>query len=224
MAKYTYTLREIVATFGEEEVKGWFKDYELSDYLTPEEIETIESRGVWSKEQLAKRIIRHYLNREVGSEGIGKFQLDAKDMMAELMESYAPLLYSASLKYDPLVNVDFSEELNRESNSTSKSNSSSNSNATGLTVQSDTPQGKISKSAILQGDYATSTSANQADSVANDLREDTGDGTEHYVKRTRGNSGVSATAQKMVEQYRDNIRAINTEIVYALDPLFMSIF
>ena len=224
MAKYTYTLREIVATFGEEEVKGWFKDYELSDYLTPEEIETIESRGVWSKEQLAKRIVRHYLNREVGSEGIGKFQLDAKDMMAELMESYAPLLYSASLKYDPLVNVDFSEELNRESNSTSKSNSSSNSNATGLTVNSDTPQGQISKSAILQGDYATSTSANQADSVANDLREDTGDGTEHYVKRTRGNSGVSATAQKMVEQYRDNIRAINTEIVYALDPLFMSIF
>ena len=224
MAKYTYTLREIVATFGEEEVKGWFKDYELSDYLSPEEIETIESRGVWSKEQLAKRIVRHYLNREVGSEGIGKFQLDAKDLMAELMESYAPLLYSASLKYDPLVNVDFSEELNRESNSTSKSNSSSNSNATGLTVQSDTPQGKISKSAILQGDYATSTSANQADSVANDLREDTGDGTEHYVKRTRGNSGVSATAQKMVEQYRDNIRAINTEIVYALDPLFMSIF
>lgn len=224
MAKYTYTLREVVATFGEEEVKGWFKDYELSDYLSPEEIETIESRGVWSKEQLAKRIVRHYLNREVGSEGIGKFQLDAKDMMAELMESYAPLLYSASLKYDPLVNVDFSEELNRESNSTSKSNSSSNSNATGLTVQSDTPQGQISKSAILQGDYATSTSANQADSVANDLREDTGDGTEHYVKRTRGNSGVSATAQKMVEQYRDNIRAINTEIVYALDPLFMSIF
>ena len=224
MAKYTYTLREIVATFGEEEVKGWFKDYELSDYLTPEEIETIESRGVWSKEQLAKRIVRHYLNREVGSEGIGKFQLDAKDMMAELMESYAPLLYSASLKYDPLVNVDFSEEFNRESNSTSKSNSSSNSNATGLTVNSDTPQGQISKSSILQGDYATSTSANQADSVANDLREDTGDGTEHYVKRTRGNSGVSATAQKMVEQYRDNIRAINTEIVYALDPLFMSIF
>lgn len=224
MAKYTYTLREIVATFGEEEVKGWFKDYELSDYLTPEEIETIESRGVWSKEQLAKRIVRHYLNREVGSEGIGKFQLDAKDMMAELMESYAPLLYSASLKYDPLVNVDFSEELNRESNSTSKSNSSSNSNATGLTVNSDTPQGQISKSSILQGDYATSTSANQADSVANDLREDVGDGTEHYVKRTRGNSGVSATAQKMVEQYRDNIRAINTEIVYALDPLFMSIF
>lgn len=224
MARYTYTLREVVSTFGEEEVKGWFSDYELSDYLTPEEIQLIDERGVWSKEQLAKRIIRHYLNREVGSEGIGKFQLDAKDMMAELMETYAPLLYSASLKYDPLVNVDYSEELDRDSSSISKSNSSSNSNASGLNVNSDTPQGQISKSAILQGNYATSTSASETDSTVNDVSENSGDGREHYIKRTRGNSGVSATAQKMVEQYRDNIRAINTEIVYALDPLFMSIF
>lgn len=224
MARYTYTLREVVSTFGEEEVKSWFSDYELSDYLTPEEIQLIDERGVWSKEQLAKRIIRHYLNREVGSEGIGKFQLDAKDMMAELMETYAPLLYSASLKYDPLINVDFSEELDRDSSSTSKSNSSSNSNASGLNVNSDTPQGQISKAAILQGNYATSTSASETDSTMNDVSENSGDGREHYIKRTRGNSGVSATAQKMVEQYRDNIRAINTEIVYALDPLFMSIF
>lgn len=224
MARYTYTLREVVSTFGEEEVKSWFSDYELSDYLTEEEIQLIDERGVWSKEQLAKRIIRHYLNREVGSEGIGKFQLDAKDMMAELMETYAPLLYSASLKYDPLVNVDYSEELDRDSSSTSKSNSSSNSNASGLNVNSDTPQGQISKSAILQGNYATSTSASETDSTMNDVSENSGDGREHYIKRTRGNSGVSATAQKMVEQYRDNIRAINTEIVYALDPLFMSIF
>lgn len=224
MAKYTYTLREIVSTFGEDEVKGWFEDYELSDYLTPEEISVIETRGVWSKDQLATRIIRHYLNREVGSEGIGKFQLDAKDLMAELMETYAPLLYSASLKYDPLVNVDFSETFDRDSSSTSKSNSTTNSNTSGLGVDSDTPQGQISKNAILQGNYASSTSASESESRTNGASENTGDGREHYVRTTRGNSGVSATAQKMVEQYRDNIRAINTEIVYALDPLFMSIF
>ena len=224
MARYTYTLREVIATFGEDTVKGWFSDYQLSDYLTPEEIETINSRGVWSKEQLAARILRHYVNREVGSEGIGKFINDAKDLMAELMESYAPLLYSASLKYDPLVNVDYSEEFDRESSSTSKSNSSSNANASGLTVSSDTPQGQINKNAILAGDYATSTSANENENVMNNISEDKADGNEHYVKRTRGNSGVSATAQKMVEQYRDNIRAINTEIVYALDSLFMSIY
>lgn len=224
MARFTYTLREVISTFGEDEVKGWFSDYNLSDYLSPEEIQVIEDRGVWSKEQLASRIVRHYINREVGSEGIGKFMNDAKDLMAELMESYAPLLYSASLKYNPLVNVDFSEEFTRESDSTTRNNSSSNSNASGLSVNSDTPQGQINKNAILEGQYATSTSASESDSTVNDISTNIGEGNEHYIKQTRGNSGVSATAQKMVEQYRDNIRAINTEIVYALDSLFMSIY
>ena len=40
----------------------------------------------------------------------------------------------------------------------------------------------------------------------------------------KGNSGVSATAQKMVEQYRDNIRAINREIIDKLEPLFMGLY
>ena len=224
MARYTYTLREVISTFGEAEVKGWFMDYELSDYLTPEEIEVINNRGVWSKEQLASRIITHYKNREVGSEGIGKFMLDVKDMMQELMESYAPLLYSASIKYDPLVNVDFTEEFDRTSDSQSKSNSVSNTSGNGLTIQSDTPQGEISKTEILRGDYASATTGTESTNQSQDITDNTGSGNEHYTKRTRGNSGVSATAQRMVELYRNNIRAINTEIVYALEPLFMSIY
>ena len=40
----------------------------------------------------------------------------------------------------------------------------------------------------------------------------------------KGNSGVSATAQKMVEQYRDNIRAIDYEIIKELNDLFMGLF
>lgn len=224
MARYTYTLREVISTFGEDQVKGWFMDYELSDYLTPEEIEVINNRGVWSKEQLAKRILTHYMNREVGSEGIGKFQLDIKDMMSELMESYAPLLYSASIKYDPLVNVDYVEEFDRTSDSQSKTNSISNTKGDGLTIQSDTPQGEINKSEILAGKYASATTGNETTSNAQDITDNTGTGNEHYTKRTRGNSGVSATAQRMVQLYRDNIRAINSEIVYALEPLFMSIY
>lgn len=224
MAKYTFTLREAISTFGEDEVKSWFMDYKLSDYLTPEEIEVINNRGVWSKEQLAKRILMHYMNREVGSEGIGKFQLDIKDMMSELMESYAPLLYSASIKYDPLVNVDFTEEFDRTSDSQSKSNSVSNTSGNGLSIQSDTPQGEISKTEILRGDYASATTGTESTNQSQDITDNTGSGNEHYTKRTRGNSGVSATAQRMVELYRNNIRAINTEIVYALEPLFMSIY
>ena len=34
MATFTFSLREMCETFGRDEVKKWFMDYELSDYLT----------------------------------------------------------------------------------------------------------------------------------------------------------------------------------------------
>ena len=45
-----------------------------------------------------------------------------------------------------------------------------------------------------------------------------------YTKRVKGNSGVSATAQRMVQQFRDNIRAIDYEIITELEDLFMIIY
>lgn len=220
MSKYTMETRELISTFGEDEVKSWFSDYELSDYLTPEEIKVIEERGTWSKDQLAKRIIDHYYTREIGTDAIGQFILFAKDKMAEVMETYAPLIYSAAIKFDPLVNVDYTESYTGTSGTTS--NSTSNSTGSGLTVNSDTPQGQISKSAILSGSYASSTGANETENKVNDTS--TNNGTQAYSKTVKGNSGVSATAQALVQQYRDYIRALNTEIVYELEPLFMGIY
>ena len=217
-------MRELISTFGKEEVKGWFMDYELSDYLTPEEIAVINDRGVWSKDQLAERIVNHYMLREIGTDAPGSFILYAKDLMAEIMETYAPLIYSSAIKFDPLVNVDYLEEFDRTSNSNSQSNSTSNTNGSGLTINSDTPQGNISKSDILSGEYASSTGANESSNTIKDVSSNTGEGAEKYTKRVKGNSGVSATAQALVEQYRDYIRALNTEIVYKLEPLFMGVY
>lgn len=216
MSRYTFTLREVISTFGEDEVKAWFSDYELSDYLTPEEIKVIEDRGTWTKEQLAKRIINHYMLREIGYDSTGAWKLAIKDLMDETMETYAPLIYSASIKYDPLVNVDFTETYE----GAGSSNSNSSSNGSGLEVSSDTPQGQISKEDILNGAYASSTSANE---TSNSIIDNSSN-SNSYSKRVKGNSGVSATAQAMVKQYRDNIRALNTEIVYRLEPLFMGIY
>lgn len=220
MAKYTFELRELVSTFGEDEVKKWFTDWELGDFLTKEEIEVIESRGTWSKDKLAKRIIDHYFTREVGTDAVGQFRLFVKDKMNEVMETYAPLIYSASIEYDPLVNVNFTETYS--GNTVNSSQSNSQSKGSGLTVNSDTPQGQISKSQILQGRYASSTGANETDNTVND--ESSNKGQETYTKTTKGNSGVTATAQALIKQYRDAIRALDTEIIYELEPLFMGIY
>lgn len=224
MAKYTMELREIIDTFGEDEVKSWFMDYELSDYLTPAEIAVIEEKGVWSKEQLANRIITHFKMREIGADSTGMFILNCKDLMAEVMETYVPLIYSAAIKFDPLVNVDYTEEFDRTNTNISSSRSSSKNNGSGLTVSSDTPQGEISKENILKGKYATSTNVNETENSITDSSDNQGNGTENYTKRVKGNSGVSATAQALIQQYRDYVRALNTEIVYKLEPLFMGLY
>ena len=210
MSKYTYELREVISTFGRDEVKKWFSDYNLSDYLTPEEIQVIEDKGVWNKDQLAERILDHYFMREIGTDAIGQFMLFVKDQMREIMETYAPIIYSASIKYDPLVNVNYSEIYSGTSGTTSTSSSTSNNS--GLSVNSDTPQGQIDKNQILQGKYASSTAANETENQIND--NSSSNGNQDYIKTIKGNSGVSATSQAMIKQYRDVIRAVNTEIVY----------
>jgi len=214
---YTMTLYEIINNFyTRSEVEGWFKDYELSDYLTTEQIQTITENGLWSKDKLAKKIVDHFLTEEIGFETMGLFRQKVKITMQEIMESKLPLIYSRAIEYDPLVNVDFTETMERSVTNEGESSS----NSSGLAVNSDTPQGQISKANILAGNYASSTSASEGEasgSSSNEMGEE-------YTKRVKGNSGVSATAQKMVEQFRDNIRAIDYEIIKELEPLFMIIY
>lgn len=212
MAKYSVELRKIIESEGEAEVLSWFTNYELSDYLTSEEIAVIEERGTWNKEKLAHKILDHYFVREIGFETVALFKHYAKVAMQEIMEEKLPLIYSASIEYDPLVNVNFTETYTGEN--AGQSNSSSN----GLTINSDTPQGNINKEDILAGNYASSTSGSDMDDTT------TSTGTETYTKTTKGNSGVSATAQKMVEQYRENIIMIDRDIIKDLSSLFMSIY
>lgn len=220
MARYTIEFRNVIAMFGEDVVRGWFEDYELSDYLTDDEIAVITSRGVWSKSKLAQAILDHYYMYEIGFETPALFKHQAKVLMRELMEEKAPLIYSAAIKYDPLVNVDFTESYTGSNGSSSTSNSTSTNS--GLSVNSDTPQGQISKSAILSGAYASSTGANETSNNVNDTTNATG--TNEYSKRVKGNSGVSATAQKMIQQYRDNIIMINRDIIKDMNSLFMAIY
>lgn len=224
MARYSIELRNVIMMFGENTVKSWFTDYELSDYLTDDEIAVITARGTWSKEKLAQQILDHYYMYEIGFETPALFKHQAKVAMREIMEQKAPLIYSAAIEYDPLVNVDFTETFNRTSSNSGQSSSSSTNEGSGLTVNSNTPQGQISKASILAGTYATSTGANETENTITDSSSNSGSGTEAYTRKTKGNSGVSATAQKMIEQYRQNIIMINRDIIKDISSLFMSVY
>ena len=221
MAKYTIELRKIIDNYySRDEVENWFKNYCINNYLRPDEVETILNANIWSKDRLATKIVDHYYMREIGYETIGLFKHYAKVYMQEIMERYLPLIYSNSIKYDPLVNVDYKEEFTR--NITGSGESTSTNNASGLSVNSDTPQGEITKANILAGNYASNTGASETESEINDSTSNTTD--ETYTKNVKGNSGVSATAQKMIQQYRENIIAIDEQIIKELDKLFMGLY
>lgn len=208
MATFTFTLRELCETFGRDEIKKWFMDYELTDYLSAEEISTIAERGTWNKEKLADKIIDHYYMYESGQETPALFKHYAKVAMQEIMEEKLPLIYSASIKYDPLVNVDFTETYS------GRTIGNAENSGNGTTLSSDTPQGNVSKEKILAGDYVSSASGNESKSQTNT------DENQNYTKTTRGNSGVSATAQAMVKQYRENIVMIDRDIIDDLARIF----
>ena len=208
MARFTLSLREMCETFGREYVESIFKRYELSDYLTASEINTIEKRGTWNKDKLARKIVDHFYMHEIGQETPALFEHYAKVAMQEIMEEKLPIIYSLSIEYDPLVNVDFTESYKGSSKSEAKSKSD------GISLNSDTPQGRVKKSDILAGNYASQTSGSEANS------EGTSDDSNEYIKTTKGNSGVSATAQALLRQYRENIIMVDRDIIEDLAQLF----
>ena len=229
MAKYTIELRKIIDNFySRDEVESWFKDYCIENYLRPDQIETILKANIWSKDRLASSIVDHFYMREIGYETIGLFKHYAKVYMREIMERYLPLIYTNSIEYNPLINVDYEESFTRNivGSGESSSESSSSNNASGLSVNSDTPQGQISKANILAGNYASNTGASETESSISDESSNSSSNTtdETYSKKVKGNSGVSATSQKMIQQYRENIITINSDIIKELDKLFMGLY
>lgn len=224
MSKYTMQLRTVCDFYTRTTVEGWFKDYELSDYLTTEEIAIITARGTWTKDKLATKIVNHYFMREIGFETPYLFQHYVKTTMREIMEEKLPLIYSASIEYDPLINVDYSETFTRAINNTLNASSNNTATSSGLTVNSDTPQGQVNKTQILEGRYASSTQAGESSQTTTNQDSTAGNTQEASTKTVQGNSGVSATAQKMIQQYRENIIAIDKDIINELNDLFMGLY
>lgn len=229
MATYTIELRKIIYLYGEQEVKKWFSSYKLEDYLLPEQLSIVQNTPIWSKDKLATKILNHFFMREIGFETPELFKHYALITMEEIMQSKLPLIYTTALEYDPLINVDYTETYSgtshSEGNNQGQSNSSSNNNSSGLNFNSDTPQGQISKDAILQGNYASSSNASESQSnIVDDTKTSSSgvsNGNNEYTRKFKGNQGISSTYQALVKQFRDNIRAVDYEIITELQSLFM---
>lgn len=209
MSQYTLQLRELESVEGRDNLKEWFKDYNLEDYLTQEEIAVINEKGVWSKDKLAELIIDHYYMREIGLETPALFKHKLKVAMKEIMEEKAPLIYSASIKINP------TSEFEINNNAQGNTNGNSKTNETGLNIHSNTPQGNINKADILNGTYASDTNGNEGET--NNSHSENSTNESHSTGRNR-------TQVALIQEYRNSIRMINHEIIQDLAELFIGIY
>lgn len=217
MSKYTIELRYLVDTFGDE-VKSWFSSYNLSDYLTAEQVKVINNAGFWSKEKLAQKIIDHYFMREIGLETPALFAQKAKVFMQEIIEEKAPLIYAKAMLINPFLDTDVTEQFTGEANG--QTNGTSTNSGNGLTINSDTPQGNISKTDILSGKYASNTSANEGTSTTTDTGNTNSNNT--YTKTIKGNQRKAPA--ELIAEYQNSIKAIDKEIIDAAGVLFINIY
>lgn len=231
MGDYTIKLRDLYTPdrFGNQyytrdEVESWFKDYELSDYLTTSQIETITNAGMWSKEKLAKKIVDYYDFREIGFETPAMFEHEAKVKMNAIMEYELPVVYSNSLEYDPLESVLFDITETRNIDGEGTSGSSSTSNGSGTSISNDTPQTNIAKADILSGRYASQTNGSESESSVTGSTNTQSHSYETWIHHEQGNKGVLDSYQRMLVDYRKSIVAVDTEIIKKLDDLFMGIY
>lgn len=236
MAKYTIELRKVCDIYTREEVENWFKDYNITDYLSQEQIQTIEKLNVWSKDKLARKIVEHYYMREIGFETPALFKHYAKVAMQEIMERMFPVIYSNSLEYDPLesVNFDITETRNIDAEGTAEnngiSNSNSNSNASGFNINNDTPQQRITKQNLDSGIYASNTNQSDTNSTiedettTNNKSKSNSNTVETFSHHEFGNKGVLDSYQKMIIQYRETIFAVDEKIIKELNSLFMGLY
>ena len=232
MASYTMELRKVIDYYGRDEVESWFKDYDEAYYLTPTQLEQIHKFSVWNKDRLAKKIVDHYYMREIGFETPALFRHYALVTMQEIMERYLPKIYSNFLEYDPLSNVDFTEEFTREiiGSSASEGTSHSNSNqaSEGFNIINNTPQKKITKQDLGTGAYASQINQSETESDIQDSTTTQYSGNsntiEKFTRHEEGDNGVIITNQRLVKEFREIIVAIDEEIIYELSSLFMGLY
>lgn len=209
MAQFTFTLQELESLVGNNELKEWFKAYNLLDYLTPEEITVIRTRNTWNEDKLAQDIIDHYYLREIGLETPALFKLKLKAKLNDVFEEKAPLLYTMSLKFDPLNEFEITE------NSESHDAGVIDNNGSSLQINSTTPQGEINKSDILGGRYASSTVGNENSNISQT-------GNDNNTSRT--SKGHNSSPYRLIQEYRNNIIAFNKDIISDLSELFIGIY
>lgn len=200
-----------------------------------------------TRAELNSKILNYYRFREIGQETFGRWLFELETTLNEIMPYYNQLYYSADQDFNPIYNVDYIRNTQRnksdtnigsQSSTTNTSMSDSSSNTDYVkNVSSDTPQNQlnISNKQIDTVDYASQANWGKNDSEASSSSNGSsntnasnsviGNEKEGIIETTKGNFGV-VSAQDLIIKYRETLLNIEQLIINdkRMQELFMLIY
>ena len=184
---------------------------------------------------LNKKIIDHYYFREIGLETAELFKIFLNNKMNEIMVYYNQLYKSELLDFNPLENVDKTEDYSGVFDGYNQVDGFSqrviikDDENRNKSVFSDTPQGFLLNGDINDNTWATSAdqSKNEFDGKTNDDAEtqtkDKTDNNTNYNKKIKGKS-EGETYSEMLNKFRATFLNIDMMIIKDLSNLFMNVY
>lgn len=231
MSSYTTQIRYICESLaGYEHGKGYMSIDDVIDKswdkIFPPSFVTFtpEYRPV-----LAKKILKHYYTREIGSETFGLFQLRLDAKLSVIMPYYNKLYKAFDKDYDILSDTDVTIDHNRkskgDSGSTSTGSNTNENSGQAINRHSNTPQGGldgIKSDRYLSSADITDTTDNSTGS--NNLKSNSNfNTTEDYVQHITGKRG-GMTYAYMVNEYAEKLKNIDRMVISELSDLFMQVW
>jgi hypothetical protein len=206
MATFTTELRDVLALDPTIE-SGILADYPLFDEA--------------HREELNRKIINHYWNREIGQETIALFRLQLRRRLDEIMPLYNQHYEISAVKFNQLETVRVRNKALAQATSDNTSNGSttSTSGAKSRAVAQELPQTLLSGT----GDYATNAQDNISDSNA------AGTSTDDSTSKQNSSAdnvttGFQGNAALMLLQYRQSLVNVDMMIIEELQNLFMLVW
>lgn len=132
---------------------------------------------------LERKILMHYYTREIAFETVGLWKLKLETRLNEIMPYYNKLYNIELIDYNPLFDVDLTEDKTRQvgtatsntldrtdvsvktTDTTGNTNDYSHTDVNGKELYSDTPQGTITN--LAEGKYLTNATVNANDNTVN---------------------------------------------------------
>ena len=227
MSKYTTEVRFICESkAGLEESKGFSQIETILDNSW-DKIFTTQCVffDATYKPVLCKKILKHYYTREIGFETAGLWMLWMNRRLEEIMPYYNQLYSSALLEFNPLYDVDYTREGNRQNDGTSETSgtNSQTNNKTTRDLYSDTPQGALNgvESETYLTDARKVTDAGTNTGTYSDANET--NTTEEYTERVHGKIG-GANYSKMLIDFRSTMLNIDMQVIEEFSDLFMGLW